>query len=159
MAEAPTPVEGLSQKEFERFLKGLQLQDLRVRKVAAESFGKGEPEGTQYDFGFDAELVEVSDHSASIDVVYGVRVRTGDEGALQAHLEVCFRVDYLTETMMTRPIFEQFMPISLRVQTLPFAREWFRDASGRMGLSPILLPIALAQPMVSASRKRQGPKQ
>ncbi len=59
----------------------------------------------------------------------------------------------------TKPLFEQFQMVTLRVHTISFAREWIRDMSARMGLRPILLPLALTHPAaVRAPKKRTGKK-
>lgn len=99
-------------------------------------------------FGERADLILAEDGRAVIDATLGVRCLDdlSDDETSVATLEVTLRVTYETPRRMDHEVFSQFQAVTLRLHTVPFAREWFRDMSGRMGLKPIILPLAIAHP-------------
>lgn len=152
---------------FTRFLEGLLLTDLRLSRCeAAVCPSEGPRTGARaIEFGHDAALVSATATSALVRASYGVRIVADDSpGAELARLLVVYDVSYTTCEEMTLELFEVFRAVSLRLHTIPFAREWLRETSARMGLEPILLPLALAHPAAvpptkspkrgSASKKR-----
>lgn len=95
-------------------------------------------------FGERMQLIDTEDGKTTFHATYGVLEFSGDKEVMR--LEVTIRAVYETPKEVSAEIFGEFLTVSLRVHTIPFAREWFRDASGRMGIEPILLPLAIAHP-------------
>jgi hypothetical protein len=98
----------------------------------------------EYQYIEHAELISAEADQAEVHATYGARAN-GTDGEV-ATLEVVLRVIYRTPSRMSDDFFEQFRKVTLRIHTLPFAREWLRDASARMGLGPIILPLAVTHP-------------
>lgn len=141
-------------EKFAGFLAGTVLRDISIWE-AHVTRGGADPDGERsYGFGEDASLVSAERSRAIIHATYGIRVFDGDKEAVT--MEVTMRAVYETPSKITDAIYEQFRKVTLRVHTIPFAREWFRDISGRMGIEPVLLPLALAHP--AAMPKAAMPK-
>ncbi len=140
----------LTSDAFAAFLAGSTLEEISVWEVFVTRQSESEGKKRQYHFGDQAELVSSSPDRAVIYATYGILVKE-DESEI-ANLEVTLKACYQTPELMTPEIFEQFRQVTLRIHTIPFAREWFRDMSGRMGIEPILLPLAIAHP--AAVRRR-----
>ncbi len=144
----------LASEAFTSFLAGTVLEDISVWEVSVtrqcESMGKKR----QYHFGDRAELVSFVEDRAVVHATYGILVK--EDGSEIVNLEVTLRACYQTPELMTPDIFEQFRKVTLRLHTIPFAREWFRDMSGRMGIEPILLPLAIAHPAAVRPRPRKS---
>lgn len=141
----------LTPQQFATFLAGTVLVDISLWE-AQVTRGQGKPGGNRsYAFGEEARLVEVDERRAVIDASYGIRVMSGDSEL--ATMEVTMRATYETPSEMTDETYEEFRKVTLRIHTIPFAREWFRDASARMGIEAVLLPLALAHPAAVPRRK------
>lgn len=147
---------------FAKFLHGLVMKSLtlvRCEAVAVQP-SKKRGEGHAIEFGQDAELIEATPTAAIVRASYGVRIvdlaaDTESKGAELARLFVVYEVAYATDEQMTQGLFEVFREVSLRLHTIPFAREWLRETSARMGLDPVLLPLALAHPAAVPASKTQ----
>jgi hypothetical protein len=163
MKRSATPLPG--PEEFARFLAGVTMLDLRIVRCEANLPGAPPPgqESIGIEFGEDAQLVRSTKTEAVVRASYGVRLVEADAPDQEvARLLVVYEVTYATEREMTPETFEVFRARSLRLHTIPFAREWLRETSARMGLEPVLLPLALAHPAAvpSAGRgKKSAPRQ
>lgn len=134
----------LTSDQFAAYLSGTVLEDIRLWESSISRGAATEGAKPTYSFGEGAELAESDAHHAVIHASFGIKVLEDDEEA--ATLEIKLRAAYRVPSRMTKELFEQFCKITLRLHTVPFAREWFRDMSGRMGIDPILLPLALTHP-------------
>lgn len=134
----------VSPEKFADFLAGTVLRDISIWE-AHVTRSEADPDGERrYAFGEEASLVSADKSVAIIHATYGIRVFDGDKEAVT--MEVTMRAVYETPSKLTEAIYKQFCKVTLRVHTIPFAREWFRDMSGRMGMEPVILPLALAHP-------------
>lgn len=143
--------------DFTTFLGGVVLQDISLWASSTIRLSDRAGGKRKFLFGESNELVSADKKSAVVLATYGVQVLDDDDQEL-AVMEVTWRVQYETPQQMTEEIFEVFRGVSLRLHTVPFAREWFRDQSARMGLEPILLPLALAHPAAVKPRPSEKPK-
>lgn len=134
----------LSPDEFAEFLKGTVLEDLVLWEAFVWRPPRSHLPERALRFGFRARLVEAEENRAVVDASHGVLVRPPDGPPVR--IEVTYRVTYRTPRQMTEEIFRLFRRVTLRLHTVPFAREWFRDVSGRMGIPPVVLPLELAHP-------------
>lgn len=141
----------ISREAFSEFLAETVLEDICLWEASIVRPNQQHEGERTYRFGEHAELVDADEHRAIIHATYGVAQMAGDLEAVV--LEVTMRAVYQTPEQMSAEIFEQFRKLTLRLHTVPFAREWFRDASGRMGIGSILLPLALAHPAAMPRRK------
>ncbi|GMV35805.1 MAG: hypothetical protein AMXMBFR61_03130 [Fimbriimonadales bacterium] len=153
----------VSAEEFAAFLSGLVMRSIRIVRCEAEVASRPATDDSQalLEFGEDAELVTCEDRIAVVHATYGVRliVLGADgvpEGQPAAELTVTYRVEYDVESPMTEDIFAEFRKVTLRLHTIPFAREWIRETSARMGIRPILLPLALSHPAAVPHRPAPG---
>lgn len=154
---------------FAEFLRGLKMEQIWVESSSCNvnrSMLDG-ADGVEIEFGYAPKLLEATKKFASISVLFGARLlrktreAETDEAGL---LTVRFRVRYSTQQKMTAEIFDEFRKVTLLVNTVPFAREWIHDQSLRMGLDPILLPLALTHPAAAppmdkrqmGSRRQKG---
>lgn len=78
---------------------------------------------------------------------YTVTVMAEGEGKDEKLLVIAlkFRLLYDSKGVFTEEFFEQFRRLSLRVQTLPFARAWVHDHCLRMGVPPLIMPLIRTQ--------------
>lgn len=134
----------ISSDTFNEFLGQVVLKDICVWEATIARQGNSKVGEREFRFGERTELVFADEGNAIIHATYGVLEFEGDEEVMR--LEVTMRASYQTPKIMNPEIFDEFRKITLRLHTIPFAREWFRDASGRMGIEPILLPLAIAHP-------------
>ena len=133
--------------DFERFLRGLVMKEICIERVQAEVLNRSTTGGEEaVDYGEKSVLISATESEAVILASYAVRLVPSGGVQPSAHLQATFRVTYGTEERMTDACFEQLRRLTLRIHTVPFAREWFRDASGRMGIETILLPLSIAHP-------------
>lgn len=134
----------LSSAEFNEFLRATVLQEISLweSNVVRTSSQIGPQE--RYQWGENASLLKSDDRAADILATFGIRIMDGEIET--ARLELTLKLAYETPTPMTDAMFDQFCKITLRIHAGPFAREWFRDTSSRMGIKPILLPIAFVHP-------------
>ena len=148
----------LSPEKFAEFLRDTVLEDISICSVSAERFVDTLPQEFTMQYG-DASELKVSDHCrAVIHATYGVRLADASNDEAAAVMEVTLRAVYGVPEEMTEAIFEQFKKVTLRIHTVSFAREWIRDMSSRMGLQPILLPLALAHPAAVRNTKKKPTK-
>jgi len=134
----------ISSDTFNEFLGQVVLKNICVWEATIARQGDSKAGEREFRFGERTELVFADKGNAIIHATYGVLEFEGDEEVMR--LEVTMRAAYQTPRTMNPEIFDEFRKITLRLHTIPFAREWFRDASGRMGIEPILLPLAIAHP-------------
>lgn len=124
--------------------------------MTAERFTESLPDKLELQYGDAAEMRSSQNGKAVILATYGVRLKEeGGENQL-AVLEVTLRAVYDVPECMDDALFEQFRAVTLRIHTVAFAREWFRDASARMGLSPIILPMELVHPAAVRKPRRSS---
>lgn len=140
-------------EEFAQFLAGTVLLDVALRGARVERPTNAGDDFEGLMFGERADLISAEEERAVIDATLGVRCLEGptDDETSVATLEITLRVTYKTPRRMDDEVFAQFQAVTLRLHTVPFAREWFRDMSGRMGLRPIVLPLAIAHPAAMPS--------
>lgn len=134
----------ISHEVFNEFLGQTVLEDISVWEATIARPGESDADEREFRFGERAELIFADKGKAIIHATYGVLEFADSKEVMR--LEVTMRAAYRTPKKMSPEIFEQFRRVTLRLHTIPFAREWFRDASGRMGIEPILLPLAIAHP-------------
>lgn len=143
---------------FTEFLQGTVLEDISIWSVAAERYADKVPDDVGLQYGEASKFHSCEQGRAVIDATYGVRlVREGSVDAL-AEMEVTLRAIYSVPETMDEELFAQFSKVTLRIHTVAFAREWFRDMSSRMGLTPIILPLALAHPAAVPAPKKAKPQ-
>lgn len=144
----------LTPEQFSRYLRGTVLLDISAWSVAADRFTDTLPEELEIRYAEKSELMSTSDSRATILTSYGVRIHGAGSSEILAEMEVTFRAVYEVPEAMQKEIYDQFKKVTLRIHTVPFAREWFRDMSSRMGLDPIVLPLALAHPAAARSPRK-----
>jgi hypothetical protein len=133
--------------DFAKFLQGLVMRDISIQSLQAEVLEKEGSQGKlDLEYAERFSLEHAAKREAEIAATYAVRLVRANEVAPVAQLSVTYLVRYSTAEKMTEACFDQLRRVTLRIHTVPFAREWFRDTSGRMGLEPILLPLAIAHP-------------
>jgi hypothetical protein len=152
--------QSISPEEFERFLSGLVLKDICGERFQAEVIDR-EAVSKEFaiEYGERAELVSSSKNEAIALVSYAVRLTPRENETPFAHLQATYRVTYHTAEAMNPACFEQLRRLTLRIHTVPFAREWFRDASARLCLEPILLPLSIAHPAAIPKKMAKPRKQ
>lgn len=129
---------------FAEFLTNTVLKEVSIRSVHVDRPENSVSHFDELLFGEQDVLVSASDNMAVIDKIFGIKCI--HENIEVATLEVTYRVTYQTPKKMDAEAFKHIRGVTLRLHTVPFAREWFRDISGRMGLPPIILPLAIAHP-------------
>lgn len=147
----------LAPDRFTRFLEQTVLRDISIWSVSADRVSDDIPEGVEIGYAEKAELKSSVESRAVIFATFGVRIRPKGGDDTLAELRVTLRAVYEVPEKMAPEIYRQFEQVSLRIHTVPFAREWFRDMSARMGMEPIILPLALAHP-AAARRPRRTTK-
>jgi len=143
---------------FEAFLRETVLLDISVWSIAAERIVTELPDPLELQYAEQSSLQSADDKRASLLATHGVRLIYPGSNTPVAILEVTMRALYQVPERMTDALFEQFRQVTLRLHTTPFAREWLRDASARMGLPPIMLPLALAHPAAVHLARISGEK-
>lgn len=112
----------------------------RARLIARDTRRKvSATEKSEFRCGGDTEVIVW--HSYAINVM--AEGEDKDEKLLTLALK--FRLLYDSKEPFTEDFFEQFRQLSLRVQTLPFARAWVHDHCLRMGVPPLIMPLIRTQ--------------
>ena len=135
----------LSPEAFNAWLAGESLKDLSVWRSITERHQAELPSKHEMRIGDLAEIRSATETEVEILHTYACELWAGHETPV-AQLEVTFRVVYGTPSKITDDAFEQLKRKTLRLNTIPFAREFLRDATSRMGFAPALLPLSVFSP-------------
>lgn len=148
---------------FAKFLGGIRLASIRVESSSCVIHDRAKLKdgkaGVVHEFGYSPQLLRATSRSAEVVVLFGVRlIREGAGGEDEeiGVLTVVYGVRYETASKMTAEIFDQFRKVTLLVNTAPFAREWIHEQSLRMGLEPILIPLAISHPAAAPTVPKKG---
>jgi hypothetical protein len=152
------------------FLEGLRLSEISLKSCQANV--------NDSDLPFDpkitvrllhaSNLIESGENSAVVDTIFLVKLLENEEDYPEpeddpelmnelAVLAVEYRARYETNARMTDAIFEAIKGGTLRLHTVPFARQWIHETTTAMGLEPILLPLELSHP--AAANTEPTPRQ
>jgi len=146
----------ISHEEFDQFLRGLVLKDVSPVLLHAElQAGSNLGKAVELEFGERATLIRASKTEAIAQVGFAVRVVRPNSDEPLAQFQTVYQVTYLTEQTMTQQCFDQLRKVTLRIHTVPFAREWIRETSARLGLKPIVLPLSIAHPAAVPRQKAE----
>lgn len=115
----------ITPEEFQEFLNELQLVEVRIRACECtwlvEPFDI--PDSQTFEFGHGSQIISASEREAVVSSFFGATVHSGGKTEI-ARLVVDYWVRYMCPREMDEAIFEQFRRLSLRLHTVPFAREW-----------------------------------
>lgn len=148
----------LTNAEFTEYLKGVVMSEISIEssgcRVVDRKLLSRSGKASIAEFGYGSKLAKATKLKAEVLVLHGVQVLPPDATPSErpvrsdaiAHLTVEYRVVYQTPSKMTPEIFEQFRKVTLRLHTIPFAREWIHSQSTQMGLDPLLMPLAISHP-------------
>lgn len=152
------------------FLEGLRLSEISLKSCQAKL--------NDSDLPFDpkitirllhaSNLIESRETSAVVDTIFLVKLLEDEEDYPEpeddpelmnelAVLAIEYRVRYETNARMTDAIFKAIKGRTLRLHTVPFARQWIHQTTTAMGLEPVLLPLELTHP--AAENTEPTPKQ
>lgn len=161
----------LTNAEFTEYLKGVVISEISIessgcRVVDRKRLSRSTKAPTAQ-YGYGSQLVKATARKAEVLVLHGVQVVASDSAKGDrpdssdaiAHLTVEYRVVYETPSKMTQEIFEQFRKVTLRLHTVPFAREWIHSQSTQMGLEPVLMPLAISHPAAAKPASKGRVKQ
>ncbi len=149
MAKIKTPY--ITEEEFFHILQRLEILHIDVDDFSGKVFNRGRliardtkrkvgvTEKSEFRCGDDTEVIVW--HSYQVTVM--AEDEEKDEKLLMLALK--FRLLYDSKEPFTQEFFEQFRQLSLRVQTLPFARAWIHDHCLRMGVPPLIMPLIRTQ--------------
>lgn len=143
----------LKQQQFLRFIQGVSIQSIEIENCHATVRDKNlraAPEsGLDLAYAHESHLLESHALGFDASVFYGVRVLPSPDAnpddSWMAQLEVEYRVRYASEIAITDEMFANFQEVTLRLNTIPFARQWMHETSLRMGIPPILIPLAVSK--------------
>jgi hypothetical protein len=138
-------VPDLSPEKFNAWFAGVTLKEFSVWRSFTERHQAELPPSHDLRFGDLAEIRSATETEVEILHTYGCELWEGQEKPI-VQLEVTFLVVYGTPSKITDDAFEQMKRKTLRLNTIPFAREFFRDATSRMGFAPVLLPLSVFSP-------------
>ncbi len=134
----------VSQEEFTNFLKGLQLQTLRMRSLrvdAEREFAHNEMKNVQHSEEYAFDYAE--EGHLRVDARYKLRL-VGPRRKKLGSISVVFGWYYQSEQNINEAIFEIFAP-TVRFQTWPHLREVILNTAARANWPRLTIPLLIAQ--------------
>ena len=144
---AKTKAPSITEEDFFYILQGLEIIYIDVDDFSGKVFNR--PRMIARDTKRKVSAIEKSEFRCGegTEVIvwhtYHVSVTadSADKDEKLLTLALKFRLLYDSKEPFTEEFFEQFRQLSLRVQTLPFARAWIHDHCLRMGVPPLIMPL------------------
>lgn len=158
-----TPIVG--QQEFHEFLHGVALQSIAVESCIATIRDPGlrsaDRKQLRLAFTYESKLALNEPNGFEALAFYGARILptpdANSDDSWLAQMEIEYRVRYESSTQIRDDLFTIFQQVTLRLNTVPFAREWMHQTSLKMGIPPVLIPLAVSVPR-SVSNSEKAPR-
>lgn len=149
----------ITSEAFTAFLSQIRMKEIWVERCSCSVMDRRRLEAnvksSMIEFGHAPSLHRATSKRAEISVLHGARIFLEGEKEDLALLTVTYRVEYETPSKMSPELFDLFRRVTLRLHTTPFAREWIHEQSLRMGIAPILMPLAVSHPAAVGPAERR----
>jgi len=128
---------------YNELIQGLQLKDIRTQKGSWSFVAKyPSPPKTAMSYNIDkAAEYKLTPYGFKVRSAYVLKATQGQPEKAYAKIECIFIVEYASEKPMTDAIFEIFKDVNLPLNTWPYFREFVEQATCRMGLPSLTLPV------------------
>lgn len=131
--------ERIKPKQYSELLGELHLEDIHLSTIKATLFSSDLSGKPSYTFKENVKLVENVDKSATVEVRYALKARSGQRRIL--HVDAVYSVRFSTTKEIPEDFFVLYSEYSLPLQTFPYFRECANSMLSRMGLPPLILPL------------------
>lgn len=134
--------EQISPEEYSKILKGIDLRTISLNKSKAYyNYELKIPENLSIKIDDSAEYKTRKNNIVDIFQTYKVDARPPKSKSRYVHIEITFVVTLLSEFDFNDDFFEVYKEISLKLNTWPYLREFVNQATSRMNIPPLTIPL------------------
>ena len=139
-------------KKYQKILSGLDLKNIRLKKIDAELKGNINKQNMLVDID-DNAIFDCKENIVKISNEYIVAIKTDECEQDILTIKVSYELTFTSTEEFTNDFFDIYKEISLPLNVWPFIRECVNSLSARMNIPPLTLPLLKRIKKVDSNKK------
>jgi len=132
----------ISRENYLKILKGIELRNIGLQKSKTYyNYEAKIPDQMSIEIEDDAKYKIRENGIVDLFQTYKVDARKYSSKSRYIQIEITFVVTLKSEYEFTKEFFEIYQDVSLHLNTWPYLREFVNQATARMNVPPLTLPL------------------